>query len=171
MSGGTIWGKTNFGKNKIFHQFCFLGGNVSNFLQRKVSRVFKIALHVSRWTFRGTFSRKKNIFSLSPPDFEQTTMGLFEGRNQHGLQNCILRLQRNILRIFLINASFLFITFRLLPQKKSNFWRQKCGILAKMQSGWPAEHFEKKTTFLKIIFTIICPSRTFSDFQPIFFRT
>ena len=61
----------------------------------------------------------ETFFSLSPPDFEQTTMRLFAGRNQHGLQNCILRLQRNVLRIFMKKTSFLFITIGLYPRKKN----------------------------------------------------
>ena len=64
VSGGTIWRKTNFGKNKIFHQFRTLGGEVSYFRQTKVSRFFNIALHVSRWTFRGPSSWKKKYFFI-----------------------------------------------------------------------------------------------------------
>ena len=168
--GEQFEGKQILERTKFFINFVPWAGKFHIFGKQKSAGFSTLHYTCPDERFEDLLPEKKNIFSLSPPDFEQTTMRLFAGRNQHGLQNCILRLQRNILRIFLINASFLFITFRLLPQKKSNFWRQKCGILAKMQSGWPPEYFEKKTTFLKVILTYICPSWSFSNFQPIFFK-
>ena len=143
-------GKQVFEKNKKFHLFRALRGKISNCRQTKVSRVFKIALYVSRWTFRGIFSwHKINIFPLSLPDFEQTTMGLLRKKNQHSRQNCIYVCSE-------MSWGFsrkIFISFHQFWTLSAKEYRTSGGKYAacssKMQSGCPREHFEKKTTFLK----------------------
>ena len=163
-------GKQVFEKNKKFHLFRALRGKISNCRQTKVSRFFKIALHVSRWTFRGPFSWKKNIFSLPPPDFEQTIMRLFGGRNQHVRQNCILRLQRDVLRFFSENLHFFSSILDFICEGISNCWRQICGLLVKNAVWVSKRTFWKKNDFFerKIY---ICPYWLFlnsSQFFPEF---
>ena len=161
-------GKQNFEKNKTFHLFRALRGKISNCRQTKVSRVFKIALYVSRWTFRGIFSwHKINIFPLSLPDFEQTTMGLLRKKISVVFKTAFTSAAKR-LEVFLGKSSFLFITFglylqrniellaanmRLACQKRSvgvqgNIWKniffwKKC-IYVLTDGFWiPADFFQK----------------------------
>ena len=162
-------GKQIFEKNKSFHLFRALRGKISNCRQTKVSRVFKKALYVSRWFSRGVFSWNNiNVFPLSPPDFEQTTMGLFAEKNQQSRQNCILRLQRNVLRFFSENLLFFSSLLDFICKVISNFWRQKSGLLVKnavwVSKGtfWKKRLFWKKYIFMSLLIVF--------DFQPFFFQ-
>ena len=152
-------GKQVFEKNKKFHLFRALRGKISNCRQTKVSRVFKIALYVSRWTFRGIFSwHKINIFPLSLPDFEQTTMGLLRKKLSIVVKTAFTSAAK-CLEVFLGKSSFLFITFGLYLQSNIELLAAKMRLAREKCSLGVQGNILKKTTFLKKIYIYVLTDR------------
>ena len=114
--GEQFEGKQNLERTKFCINFVLWAGKFRIFGKQNSTRFSGLHYPCPGERSEELFPEKKNIICLSPPDFEQTTMGLFAGRNHHGRQNCILRLQRNVLRIF---------------WKKNHFFSAHLGFISK----------------------------------------
>ena len=111
------------------------------FGKKTFSSFVKTSIHVSRGTFGwlSEFSRQKTIISLSIPDIERLFFVFLPKSCQLVLGNCLLRIQRNILRN-------LFREKNLVP---FTYWATDFQIFDKIAS----------TGFLKLYF--MCPGEPF----------
>ena len=167
--GEQFEGKQILERTKYFINFVFWAGTFRTFCKEKSAGCSRLHYTCPDERFEELFPEKKQIFNTSR--LGQTTMGLFAGGNQYGRQNCILRLQRNVLMIFLKNASFLFITFRLLPQKKIEFLAAKMrhsrqnAVWVTSGTFWKKNDFFESYSYIYMSFLIVF------ELPAIFFQT
>ena len=146
---------------KIVFQFIFgLGAGKFEQLEKNYSQHSQNHFHVVRQnnfrTFCLEWTNSAQVFwSLSK------TIGLLAWYFCRISQNCSLRLQRNISRIFLERRVIVW-SFSVTERKKPSFGEKIIAGLLKVHFTYPQQNFEKK--MIKVIYTIIIFFRTLSEF-------
>ena len=161
-----IWKEQNFSSISYFGRENFeLSAN--KIRQGFQDCIIRVQVNVSR----NFFPKEKHNFFIASRLWANNH-GTFWGKKSAWSSKLHFKSAARRLEVLFGKSSFLFITFGLYPQKNIELlavqleharWNAVC-----VTRGT----FGKKTDFFEIYFyRIICPSRTFSDFQPIFFRT
>ena len=170
VSSGTIWGKTNFWKEQKFSSISYFARENFELSANKSQQVFqdcitRVQMNVSR-TF---FLKKKHIF-FAASRLWANNHETFWGKKSACSSKLHFTSAARRLEILFGKSSFLFITFGLYPQKNIELLAVQLQH-ARQNAVWVTRGtFWKKTPFLKFFFTYICPSWSFSDFQPFFFE-